>query len=79
CRLKHTELLDAAFDHNIIGINPDYEVLVRQDVLDEIDGPMLKYGLQSLNHNRLIPPRHREEWPDKDRLDHRFKEFLKAV
>ena len=105
CRLRHTELLDAAhiigdreehgdpiiqnglslckihhaaFDHNIIGINPDYQVLVRQDILEEIDGPMLKYGLQSLNNSRLILPSHRRDWPDKVRLEKRFVVFLRA-
>ena len=29
----------AAFDHNIIGITPDFDVQVRQDILEEIDGP----------------------------------------
>jgi putative restriction endonuclease len=106
CRLRHTELLDAAhiigdreehgdpivqnglslckihhaaFDHNIIGINPDYQVVVRQDILEEVDGPMLKYGLQSLNNNRLILPGHRHDWPDRERLEQRYSEFLRAV
>lgn len=73
CKIHH-----AAFDHNIIGVNPDYEVLVRQDVLKEIDGPMLKYGLQSLNKNKLILPSHRKDWPDRERLEKRFASFLKA-
>lgn len=105
CRLRHTELLDAAhiigdheehgdpvvqnglslckihhaaFDHNIIGVNPDYQVLVRQDVLEEIDGPMLKYGLQSLNKSNLFLPSHRRDWPDKERLEKRYDSFLRA-
>lgn len=73
CKIHH-----AAFDHNIIGINPDYQVIVRQDVLEEIDGPMLKYGLQELNNNRLILPTHKSEWPDRERLERRYDSFLKA-
>lgn len=73
CKIHH-----AAFDHNIIGINPDYQVLVRQDILEEIDGPMLKFGLQSLNKSRLILPSHRRDWPDRERLEKRFASFLKA-
>jgi len=73
CKIHH-----AAFDNNIIGINPDYEVLVRQDVLEEIDGPMLKYGLQSLNKSNLILPSRRGDWPDRERLEKRFNSFLKA-
>lgn len=73
CKIHH-----AAFDHNIIGINPDYQVIVRQDILEEIDGPMLKYGLQSLNNSRLILPSNRRNWPDTERLEARFEEFQKA-
>jgi len=73
CKIHH-----AAFDHNIIGVNPDYEVLVCQDVLEEIDGPMLKYGLQSLNKNKLILPAHHKDWPDRERLEKRFASFMKA-
>jgi len=73
CKIHH-----AAFDHNILGVNPDYEVLVRQDILEELDGPMLKYGLQSLNKSKLILPSHRRDWPDRERLEKRFASFLKA-
>ena len=44
CKIHH-----AAYDHNIIGINADYNIEVREDVLAEIDGPMLKHGLQEFN------------------------------
>lgn len=73
CKIHH-----AAFDYNIIGINPDYQVLVRKDILEEIDGPMLKYGLQSLNNSKLILPSHYIDWPDRERLEKRFDAFLKA-
>lgn len=74
CKIHH-----AAFDHNIIGITPDYDIVVRQDILEEVDGPMLKYGLQSLNNSRLILPGHRHDWPDRERLEQRYESFLKAV
>jgi putative restriction endonuclease len=35
----------AAYDANIVGVDPDYVVHVRRDVLEEHDGPMLEYGL----------------------------------
>jgi putative restriction endonuclease len=106
CKLKHTELLDAAhiisdredsgdpviqnglalckihhaaFDKNIIGINPDYIVKVREDILSETDGPMLKYGIQFLNNNRLLLPSKKNNWPEQERLKMRFDLFLKAV
>ena len=39
-----------ALHRGIIGIRPDYVIEVREYVLREEDGPMLKYGLQAL-HN----------------------------
>jgi putative restriction endonuclease len=73
CRIHH-----AAYDNNIIGITPDYLVKVREDVLEEIDGPMLKYGLQAMEGSNLILPRHKSDHPDRDRLDIRYKRFLSA-
>jgi putative restriction endonuclease len=73
CKIHH-----AAFDNHFIGINPDYVIKVRTDLLNEIDGPMLKHGIQSLNDSRLILPADKRNWPDKERLEERFSIFLKA-
>lgn len=105
CRLKHSELLDAAhiipdseelglpivqnglslckihhaaFDNNIIGITPDYTIKVRKDILYETDGPMLRYGIQSLENKHIILPNNKKNWPDKERLDTRFQRFMDA-
>ena len=74
CKIHH-----AAFDQNIIGINPDYQIKVRKDILEEIDGPMLKYGIQFLNNEKLILPRNKSNWPDRGRLEVRFENFLNVV
>lgn len=74
CKIHH-----AAFDQNIIGISPDYVIKVREDVLEEIDGPMLKYGIQSLENQTIYLPDSKKNWPDKFRLDERYNLFLKAV
>lgn len=73
CKIHH-----AAFDANILGIRPDLRIEVRHDILQEIDGPMLRYGLQGLNGERLTPPRQRAARPDPDRLDVRYQEFKAA-
>lgn len=73
CKIHH-----AAFDSNIIGISPDYKVQVRKDILEEIDGPMLKFGIQELNGNQMILPDQQNFWPDRDRLSERFEKFLKV-
>jgi putative restriction endonuclease len=73
CKIHH-----AAFDNNFIGINPDYIIKIRTDFLTETDGPMLRYGIQSLNNAKLILPTHKIHWPDKERLERRYLDFLKA-
>ncbi|MFH1160808.1 MAG: hypothetical protein V1733_07660 [bacterium] len=68
----------AAFDKNIIGINQGYQIKVREDILQEEDGPMLKYGLQSLESQQIILPKHKKDYPDRERLEIRFRTFLRA-
>jgi putative restriction endonuclease len=70
CKLHH-----AAFDSNIIGISPEYDIHVRQDVLEEEDGPMLNYGLQKLEGGRIILPRKEQSYPDKILLEKRYQIF----
>jgi len=43
----------AAYDTNIVGVDPDYRVHVRRDVLEEHDGPMLRHGLQGMQDVRI--------------------------
>ena len=74
CKIHH-----AGFDQNIIGVSPDLRINVRRDILDEIDGPMLKHGIQALEGERLTVPRQRLAAPDRDRLAVRFADFLAAA
>jgi putative restriction endonuclease len=73
CKIHH-----AAFDNNFIGISPDYIIKIRPDLLTETDGPMLRYGIQSLNNAKLILPPNKIHWPDKERLERRYSAFLRA-
>ena len=74
CRLHH-----AAFDRLILGVHPDYVIHVRPDILYEIDGPMLKHGLQGLQGQRILVPSRRVERPDEGRLGERWEQFLVVV
>jgi putative restriction endonuclease len=74
CKLHH-----AAFDSLIIGVAPDYTVHVRRDVLDETDGPILRYGLQKLEGSRLYLPQSNKNWPNQDALEWRFERFKAAA
>jgi putative restriction endonuclease len=73
CKLHH-----AAFDSNIVGVRPDYVIEVRQDILTEEDGPMLKHGLVGLNKKRIILPSPAKLSPDKLLLERRYEEFRAA-
>lgn len=73
CKIHHS-----AFDVNIIGISPDYTIHVREDILHEIDGPMLKHGIQELNNRKILLPSSKRDYPDRERLDWRYERFLKV-
>jgi putative restriction endonuclease len=73
CKIHH-----AAYDRDIMGVRPDFVVQVRADVLVEIDGPMLKHGIQAMHGVRLTVPHHRAARPDPERLEQRYEEFLAA-
>ena len=73
CKIHH-----AAFDRHILGITPDYTVKIRRDILEETDGPMLRYGIQSLENNQIILPHSRSDRPDRDRLAQRYEQFKRV-
>jgi putative restriction endonuclease len=73
CKLHH-----AAFDRLFFAVRPDYEIEVRQSILDETDGPMLIIGLQQIHGQRIELPASRSQYPDRDRLARRYDEFLQA-
>ena len=74
CKIHH-----AAYDKNVLGVTPDYKVEIREDVLQEIDGPMLLHGLQEMHGAKLWVPRRDDFRPDRDRLAWRYERFRKAV
>jgi putative restriction endonuclease len=74
CKIHH-----AAYDQNLMGIDPDTRVHLSPAVLAESDGPMLRHGLQEMDGRRLTLPRATTERPDRDRLQVRFEEFQTTV
>jgi putative restriction endonuclease len=70
CKIHH-----AAYDRNILGVRPDLVVDVLLDILDEIDGPMLRHGLQEMKGLRITVPSSRRSRPDRMRLEERYEEF----
>lgn len=70
CKIHH-----AAYDRGIVGIRPDYVVEVRDDVLLEVDGPMLRHGIQDVHGWRLELPKRRADLPDRALLAARYRSF----
>lgn len=73
CKIHH-----AAYDANLLGVRPDLTVAVAPKLSGEIDGPMLRHGLQEMAESQLLVPRERIAQPDRERLAIRYEEFLAA-
>lgn len=71
CSIHHR-----AFDQNLVGVSPDYEVRVSGRLLDEEDGPMLDV-LKAFHRGPLTVPRAAASRPDRELLAIRFDQFTK--
>jgi putative restriction endonuclease len=71
CKIHH-----AAFDSDLLGISPQYEIQIAHRLLDEVDGPMLRHGLQEMHGAALTVPSRKADKPDRDRLAARYADFL---
>lgn len=71
CKIHH-----AAFDVRILGVTPDLVVEIRQDLLEEVDGPMLEHGLKERHGERLmVLPTSHEERPSRRLLELSYERF----
>lgn len=70
CKIHHS-----AYDVDILGISPDLRVHVREDILHEIDGPMLEHGLKRMSGTKIVIPRAAALQPNAEFLDERFRRF----
>ena len=73
CSLHHS-----AFDAHILTVTPDYQIEVRHDVLQEVDGPMLIHGLQGFHGERIQLPSRRSAWPKPEFLEERYALFKRV-
>lgn len=71
CKIHH-----AAYDRNLLGIDPDYKVHIDQALLKEIDGPMLQHGLKDMHLTEITTPTTKANKPDRDKLAQRFELFM---
>lgn len=75
CKIHH-----AAFDGYFLGVRPDQVIQIRHDLLDEIDGPMLKHGLQELHGKKLMTvPKHARDRPSRTHLEEKYELFKTAT
>ena len=74
CKLHH-----AAFDRHILGVRPDLRIAIREDILAEVDGPMLLHGLQGFHGASLgVVPASRAQRPSASFLEQRWERFRAA-
>lgn len=68
----------AAFDANLIGIDPDYRIHVSDELFAMNDGPMLEQGIKAMRGKILLMPERLVDRPDRDRLAARFELYKGA-
>jgi len=73
CSIHHR-----AFDSDLVGVSPDYEVHVSRRLLDDDDGPMLDV-LKGFQGTMIHVPTRTASKPDRERLAARFERFLSAA
>ncbi len=71
CKLHH-----AAYDSFFLAVHPTkLRIVVRADILEEEDGPMLLHGLQGLSGREIHRPRNAANRPDPALLASRYERF----
>ncbi|MFC8796270.1 HNH endonuclease [Promicromonospora sp. NPDC057138] len=74
CKIHH-----AAYDQNMLGITPDFQVRIANELLEGIDGPMLKHGLQEMHGRSIQLPTRRADRPSSEFLAWRHERFGKVT
>lgn len=69
CSIHHR-----AYDENLVGVSPDYQVRVSRRLLEEDDGPMLDV-LKTFDQQSIHLPARLAHYPDRERLATRFERF----
>jgi putative restriction endonuclease len=73
CKLHH-----AAFDSFMLTVTPDYLIQIREDILEEEDGPVLQHALKGLNQSRILLPHSPADWPSREALEWRYNKYQSA-
>jgi len=70
CSIHH-----GAYDQLLLGIDPDLKIEINREVLEEIDGPILRHGLQDMHSRSIDVPKRRADRPDRDKLAWKHARF----
>jgi putative restriction endonuclease len=73
--LPLSKLHHAAFDANLIGIDPEFRIHISDQLMSMNDGPMFEQGIKAMAGRQLRLPTRQLDWPDPERLAQRFEEF----
>lgn len=76
--LTLSKIHHAAFDANLIGVDPDYRIHVSDALMSINDGPMFEHGVKGLAGRFIHLPVRERDYPSRDRLAQRFEAFAKA-
>lgn len=76
--LPLSKIHHAAFDANLIGVDPDYRIHISDALLSINDGPMFEHGVKALAGQMIRLPLRETDYPSRDRLAQRFEAFLAA-
>jgi putative restriction endonuclease len=73
--LPLSKLHHAAFDANLIGIDPDFRIHISEALLSIHDGPLFEQGIRAIDGQSIRRPKRTQDCPDRDRLAERFARF----
>jgi putative restriction endonuclease len=74
--LPLSKLHHAAFDANLIGIDPDFRIHISDALLGMNDGPMFEQGIKAMVGRTIRLPERERDRPDRARLAERFLMFV---
>jgi putative restriction endonuclease len=67
-----------AKDDPAVAVRPDHVVEIRADILQEVDGPMVRHGLHDDHGGKILLPRAPHDRPSAERLELRYEQFRQA-
>ncbi len=69
----------AAYDRNLLGIDPDGRIVLSEAVLEQHDGPTLEMAIKAFQGQKIRLPHRNEDRPSRDYLAERFDAFRRAA